>query len=719
MQGGALGQLEFGQYTTTVLIDYTPSGGLLVGSSANVSFVHGVPANSDIVVEWDFDNDGDFSTAVEDITSYVLSVETSTGRDWPSQLTGKAGPGRFRATLNNEDDRFSFFNTSSPLNTTPYSLKTGRKLRVRTSTASNPDPTLLAKDRFRRANGALGTSETGLVWSLPLANDPTILSGRAVAASEGNAHIAVVDTGVTNYYAQVIIPVLGHLSNQVGVVYRYQDSSNYSRAVIDISSLTFKIIDVVAGVASTIASIATTEVYDNMTIGALVSGSSVSLYHEGVNVLSATAIQTDETEVGFYQLWATGDTKPEIDEFYCWTGLTAETEGILWTGDLVNLSTSVAPGPKKLATIEGSGWLARMANQTIAPPTSVDGRKTGVLVGNALGLTGLLSPPGNINAGDITTGAMKFDDIDALEAARRFEETEFGFLYEMQEGPISYDSRTARDSAVSQAAFSDLVGSQFGYAAITPYDWGKEVINRVFAGVAAGVPDVVSVTTTSQNTTLSTVSMPATVASGDLLIAFISLSSNTAIQTQYIPLGWVELINESPTYTHRRILAKVADGTEDGTTIKFAEIGSGTPCVDEVTEMFTRNGWKNVTQVNGTDETLGINPQTGKAEWTQVTQIRKFKGEHKTYLLQGKGFDAAATWAHRWIIQRDNEWMQVTTGELEPNDIIPCQHDYVRVSDLSITDGPTLSLVWCPTTYLGSWLARRGAGAFFTGNKPF
>jgi hypothetical protein len=110
-----------------------PIGGAAPGGSAAVTFATGdqgptVPA--DAVVEWDFDGDGTFDTG-DDVTAYVMDAETLTGRDYPSHLTGKAGPGQLKLTLLNDDDRFSYFNSASPLNTPPNSLDTGRKIRIR------------------------------------------------------------------------------------------------------------------------------------------------------------------------------------------------------------------------------------------------------------------------------------------------------------------------------------------------------------------------------------------------------------------------------------------------------------------------------------------------------------------------------------------------------------------------------------------------------------
>lgn len=92
-----------------------------------------VPALTYFVeVDW---NDNDvFTDANEDITGDVLSsagVETRRGRDFASQLTGRAVAGRFVAILRNDDGKYSPFNTASPLS---GNLVPGRKVRVRTTT---------------------------------------------------------------------------------------------------------------------------------------------------------------------------------------------------------------------------------------------------------------------------------------------------------------------------------------------------------------------------------------------------------------------------------------------------------------------------------------------------------------------------------------------------------------------------------------------------------
>lgn len=604
----------------------TGSGGPKVGGSAEVRFVHTGQVASDVVVEWDLDNDGDFSQAVEDITSYVMSAETFTGRDWPSLLTGRAGPGKLRASLRNDDDRFNYFNASSPLVTAPYSLSTGRRVRVRASSASSPDPTLLAKDRFRRADGALGTEEGGLTYTGPLADDFTIVSNRAVATGEGDPHMALLDVGGADYYVQARISVLGATANRIGLVYRYVDADDYSLCVLDVDEGSLQLINVEAGVENPVAGQGT-ELYSGATVGVHVSGTTVTAYLEGVALATGAAINTSAESVGIYAEWATGDDRPEIDDLYVWDGLPSTVEGVLWTGDISELVSSVQAGPEKVATISGEGWLSKLATQRITPPASLTGRKTGLLLGNVLSGSMLLHPPGVVEAGDVTTGVFAINETTAMEVARRVEETEYGFLYETQEGYVSFLSRSARDGATSVVTFTDAADGKYGYHQLEPYDWRREIFNRVVAGVSPWAEGAAAtlftdpgpyalesgetlalqasydgtvvrwtghtrdVVSSGQVTGISVetfsdpsadtlvVDMPASVAAGDLLMILAS------VRLQFDPAGWTNL---SP---GRVILAKVADGTEDGTTVTlnadvvFPSVPPG------VAQVFHITGW--------------------------------------------------------------------------------------------------------------------------------
>lgn len=620
------------------LADAVGAGGVEVGGTAAVEFFHAPQAASDIRVEWDFDNDGDFSETVENVTPYVLAVETLTGRDWPSLLTGKAGPGKLRATLRNDDDRFNYFNTGSPLVTAPYSLRTGRKLRVRVADAANPDPALLAKDRFRRAAGPLDADELGGTYVEPLAGDFTISANRAVATSEGDPHMALIDAGDADHLVQVKVSVIGDATpaNRVGVVYRYVDASNYSLCILHSSDASLQLVDVTAGVEEIVAS-TPVEVYAGVTVGAHVSGTDVTGYLEGVPLITAAAINGTAELAGIYARWTSGDLCPELDEFYAWSGLPVQTEGILWTGDVTEAVSSVTAGPEKLATVNGEGWLSKLSAQEITPPASLTGRRTGLLAGNALAKALQIHPPGQIDIGDVTTGTFAMPERSALAVVRDVEETEFGFLYETQEGPLSFRSRSHRAGAASQVTFTDDPAGQFHYHALTPYNWRNEVFNRVLAGVSpwvegeeavlytdpgpytltsgesksltatydgtvvrytghtrdvtspGGTPNTVTATTaTGNNTTSPTVTLPGGISSGDLILILTSCwpdNGSGASGTTYTntPTGYTQIQPGSVD----RVVAKVSGGSDSGASVVFT---TGSP-VTWTAQVFIITDW--------------------------------------------------------------------------------------------------------------------------------
>lgn len=123
-----------------------------------------VPVASNVVVEWDLDGDSDYDQAVEDITDLVEFVTFRRGRNYASQVTGRATPAQCRMRVRNDGDQFNYFNTGSPLNTAPFSLQTGRRIRVRTSESTPTDPTELARDSFA-GNGPVATADTGETWT--------------------------------------------------------------------------------------------------------------------------------------------------------------------------------------------------------------------------------------------------------------------------------------------------------------------------------------------------------------------------------------------------------------------------------------------------------------------------------------------------------------------------------------------------------------------------
>jgi hypothetical protein len=559
-------------------------GGVTLGGSADVSFVHGGgQVDSDIVVEVDWDNDGDFDEPVEDITGFVMAAETLTGRDWPSNLTGKAQPGKLKLTLDNRDNRFNFFNAASPLNAPPFSLETGRMVRIRTATAANPDPMPLAKDRFL-GSGPLGTDELGNVWTDQSVQGRFNRQGDssgdtlAVPIEKGLRHIATVDVGVSSFYAQAKFKFLdGEFDvgqNKAGIVYRFQDVDNYG--LVQIVNGHLQLITRVAGV-ETITEEVEIERRRDVTFGvAPVGAFGVSVvFLEGVRMFTDTIHADAENRVGILSDWIE-QRPPSFHEFHVWATLPGAVEGILWTGDVSSIMPSTAPGNRKVATLEGQGWLSKLAEQEITPPSSVGvltggafvnssvGVTSGLMVGNVLSSAGLLHPPGVIDPGTFVLGAVGLPKGKALDLARQFEEAELGFLRESQEGPIDFDDRAARLTATPQAVFSDDPADGFGYDSLEPFDWRREIVNRVITGLSPKTPRVHnaflavgnSPAGVDRDVTFPIVTVGNGAEEGDLLICLIASTVGTSGVEWLIPFGWKSYRDAKDFVGKQRIYAK-------------------------------------------------------------------------------------------------------------------------------------------------------------------
>lgn len=564
--------------TTTV----APQGGLDFGGAAGVAFLHdrqGV--DSDITIEWDFDNDGDFDETVEDITSYVLSAGSVTGRDYPSSVVGKASPGRLRLTLSNSDARFSPFNTSSPLAQDPYSLKVGRRIRVRTAESTPTDPQELAHDRFPRADGALGVAESGQTWvdqynGWDISGNIAVPDTQAAAGNPGEVNISTVDLSAMDHYVQVRVGELDP-SMIVGLVLRFEDISNYT--AVYLTTVSAWVANYSGGVLGTSYS-ASVDTWDGVLLGARVQDDDIVVLLNGVEVINETAAvlgSSTGTKAGLYTVWDAGVLTPSITEFAAWTTYHERNEGILWTGYVESIDLAATVGERKAVTVTAVGELAKAALGTISAPSVIldwyKGAKTGHLVGNVLHRAGLLRPPYPLDEGEITTGPITVDDGDALSMARAFEETELGFLHETQEGPVGFDDRSARVGTTAAVAFSDHAGAQFQYRSVTPLSRRKEIVNRVTAGVAHRAPALPTFTTRTANTASGVtnnvaVQMPSSVISDDLVVVFISSTVANASVGWKRPTGWVEHRGLASDI-NLKVYSKILDGTEASATVTF------------------------------------------------------------------------------------------------------------------------------------------------------
>lgn len=552
-------------------------GGIEVGSTTPVAVSsRGQHVDTDIVVEWDFNNDGQFTGPHDDITRYVMSVETLTGRDYPSDVTGNASPGRLRITALNDDDRFSYFNTDSPLNQNGNSLRTGRKIRVRTAESTPADPVLLARDRFTRRDGALGSTETGQPWTHQY-GEFVVRSRVARAQAEDQAALSLVDVGAVDHYAQVSIRHVYPSGRSIGLVVRWDDADNHTSVTVSTNpAFGVQIVDVDDGAGTLLANYPITA-WEGMTFGAGIAGQTVTAYVAGVPVCSAELTRpVAGTQVGLDAAWSSNTGRaPELDDFHVWSHVAGPIEGVLWTGDIVDVDTAVTPGPLKRATITAEGVLARAARTEIGSPRlPTAGVRTGLLIGDIAARANLLHPPAPLDEGTVTTGPIGIPDGRALELARQVEATERGLLHETNEGQAAFADVAARAAATSAAWFSDDPGSgQYRYRRIEPLNHKTRVINQVTAGVAADAP--AGITRFNRvGTSHVDITMP-TVNAGDFLVIFIASTVDDGRDWR-VPLWWVQH-REAKAALGMRVYSHWSNGTEGGTTVRFYHNAGGAP----------------------------------------------------------------------------------------------------------------------------------------------
>lgn len=91
-------------------------------------------ATATYVLDVDWDNDGSFEGGDETLTSDLLRVQFTTGRQSADVLAGMAQAGVLRATLRNDEDKYNAFNATSPIF---GDILPGRLVRLRATSPSS------------------------------------------------------------------------------------------------------------------------------------------------------------------------------------------------------------------------------------------------------------------------------------------------------------------------------------------------------------------------------------------------------------------------------------------------------------------------------------------------------------------------------------------------------------------------------------------------------
>jgi hypothetical protein len=173
-------------------------------------------ASYGVLVDWN--NDGDFSDANENITTDVLSFATVQGRSLASQVTGKAIAGMCEILLKNNTGKYSSFNTASALS---GSILPNRRVKIESQTPTNETIFLGYLENIIPSVDSQGVTTAKLVAlgsikrfattkvSVPMTTSSTtgVVVGAildAVGWAAGDRTIATGNTTLSRYYADNI-----------------------------------------------------------------------------------------------------------------------------------------------------------------------------------------------------------------------------------------------------------------------------------------------------------------------------------------------------------------------------------------------------------------------------------------------------------------------------------------------------------------------------------
>ncbi len=536
-------------------------------------------------------------TGVEDITSYVSSMSSSIGRDFQAQYRGRVTPGRLRLNIDDPDSHFNRWNPESPFRAAGLSLDTGHLIRVRVAGAAENNATLLARDRFEGTAGTpLTVDELGNTWTNQQDAVSTLTGDNAVIADStqgATRSSSTVDVGVSDFYAQVNIKTYPGSTNSSGIIYRFVDIDNHGLVFLTDSATTSVVKHIVrSGGVDTTHTEAAVDSDTNITIGAHISGSSVTVLANGVELFTdvGDAAGTTETLVGMHAFNSV-DPDPELSNFFVWDDLAPASDTTsIFTGYIASVDPVIDGDQAHTAVVKANGRFARMSNVRVDSPRSPGphtspgsesdwvGRTASDAIGNVLNKAGELLPPasGAIETETTILGSIPDANTRAITQIRNVEDTSLGVTWEDEGGRMRYTKAANVGTGTSVGDWSDL--GTYPHNFETPIDvttTSSDVINRVTGGLTPIVPSIKNVfgTEVSNAAAVQTnVTLPIPNAAphaddgepGDLFIAILSSSVREDGQLWNEPPGW-KLLHSAADQFGIRVYAKVLTASDMGT----------------------------------------------------------------------------------------------------------------------------------------------------------
>lgn len=174
-------------------------------------------------------------------------------------------------------------------------------------------------DSFNRANGSLGTSDSGQTWSV-LTGTVAITSNQATPTSGSPSATAALPYGDhNNGDFSLKIKVTSGSANPAGLLFRVLDNSNRLGCFLGISTSTASIFKTDGGTTTELANTSFTVVNGTTyTVRAILTGPVIDMYVDGVFKVTFTLTGGDETQYttanGYTNVGFRGDTASVFDD---------------------------------------------------------------------------------------------------------------------------------------------------------------------------------------------------------------------------------------------------------------------------------------------------------------------------------------------------------------------------------------------------------------------
>lgn len=269
-------------------------------------------------------------------------------------------------------------------------------------------------DTFNRANGSLGTADSGQTWST-LTGTTAIASNKAtVTAGAPSATAALPYGNHDNGAFSLKIAVSSTSANPAGLVMRILDNNNRIGCFLAPSTQKAQIFKTDGGTTTMLAEAnATIAANTTYTVKAILTGAKIDMYVDGVFYVTFTLTGGDETQYtnanGYTKVGFRGDTAASFDDLVDEGGTqTVTTTGIATAeafGTAVVTQNVVVTG---IATAEAFGTVS--VAQTVAPG--------GIASPEAFGAPVLTQAP--INQTITPTGIASAEAIGALSLGGPF-----------------------------------------------------------------------------------------------------------------------------------------------------------------------------------------------------------------------------------------------------------------------------------------------------------